>query len=264
MSDIRDEVRKKYAKAIRDAGVSCCGGKGNCCDPITSGNYDPRELTELLDGVETASFGCGNPTALAGIREGEAVLDLGSGAGLDVFLAALKVGPSGQVYGLDMTDEMLLEAETNRQKAALENVTFLKGVMEAIPLPDESVDLIISNCVVNLSPDKDQVLREAFRVLRPGGRIALSDIVLLRPLPPAVKASVAAWTGCIAGALEAGEFRSKAEAAGFSSVDLSITKTYVFTADESARLFPDLGPQERILADGAAASALVTATKERR
>ncbi len=261
MSDIRDEVRKKYAAAIEGKDASCCGGNSGCCNPIAMGDYDGQELAGLLSNLEIASFGCGNPTAAAAIREGETVLDLGSGAGLDVFLSSVKVGPSGQVYGLDMTDEMLSEAEANRRKMGMENVSFLKGQMEAIPLPDESVDLVLSNCVINLSPDKDRVLGEIFRVLRKGGRIAISDVVLLRPLPPAVRASVAAWTGCMAGALEADVFREKALRAGFEEVHIEVKRVRTFTDDEAALRFPDLAPEDRPLVDGAAASALITGRK---
>lgn len=269
MSDIREDVRKKYAAAISArSGHACCGGREGCgtgsgsgCDAITGGNYFPEDLPDLLQNMEIPTFGCGNPTAIASLRPGETVLDLGSGAGLDVLLAAVKVGPTGRVYGLDMTEEMLSEAERNRRRAGLENVTFLKGHMEEIPLPDESVDLVISNCVVNLSPDKDRVLAEVFRVLRRGGRVAISDVVLLRAFPPAVHRSVAAWTGCIAGALSAEEFERKIRRAGFDGGDVRITKVYSFSPEEARELFPDLSPEELSMVDGAAGSALVTARK---
>ncbi|QTX32474.1 arsenite methyltransferase [Aminithiophilus ramosus] len=261
MSDIREEVRRKYTDAIRRQSASCCCGKDCGSDPVTEGNYDRQELAERLDGLEIPSFGCGNPTALAAIEEGETVLDLGSGAGLDVFLASLQVGPSGHVYGLDMTEAMLEEAEKNRRRAGMENVSFIRGEMEAIPLPDGSVDRVLSNCVVNLSPDKDQVLREIFRVLRRGGRMALSDIVLLRPLPPSVQASVAAWTGCIAGALPVDVFRAKIDAVPFDDVTITLTKIYAFSDDEAAELFPDLSEEDRRLASGTVASAFISAVK---
>lgn len=263
VGDIRDEVRRKYAEAI--AGGGCCAS-GGCCsgggpDVITGGNYRPEDLPPLLRDMDVPTFGCGNPIAIGSLKPGEVVLDLGSGAGLDVMLAALKVGPSGRVYGLDMTDEMLARAEENRRRAGLENVSFIKGHMEEIPLPDRSVDVVISNCVVNLSPDKGRVFREAFRVLRHGGRLAISDVVLLRPLPEAVLRSVSAWTGCIAGALPVEEAERQVRIAGFEDVDVRVVKVYSFSPSEARGLFPHLSDDELPLVDGAAGSALITGRK---
>src|SRR5438105_4676631 len=219
---IREVVREKYGQAARRAQTgdssSCCGGAAAlaaCCDPITSNLYDARQEGEVPDLALKASLGCGNPTALAELKAGETVLDLGSGGGIDVLLSARRVGPTGKAYGLDMTDEMLALARENQRKAGVQNVEFLKGEIEHIPLPDNSVDVIISNCVINLSANKDRALGEAFRVLRPGGRFAVSDIVVRGEMPAEIKRRVELWAGCIAGALEDTEYRSKLAKAGF-------------------------------------------------
>jgi SAM-dependent methyltransferase len=231
-TDIREVVKQRYGQAIRavtrGAKPSCCGsatGMGGT-DPITRDLYQASDLGTLPEAAVAASFGCGNPTALAELRAGETVLDLGSGGGIDVLLSARRVGPTGKAYGLDMTDEMLALAEQNKVKAGATNVEFLKGTIEEIPLPDNSVDVIISNCVINLSGDKDQVLRQAFRVLRPGGRLAISDIVLRKALPEAISTSLNLWTGCVAGALVESDYRSKLTAAGFSDVSIEPTRVY--------------------------------------
>src|ERR1700744_6205344 len=218
--EIKDAIKEKYGQAalrVTTGGSSCCGASarpGESCDPITSNLYDAAQTHELPQEAVLASLGCGNPTALAELKPGETVLDLGSGGGLDVLLSARRVGPFGKVYGLDMTDEMLALARENQRKAGVENVEFLKGEIENIPLPDNSVDVIISNCVINLSGDKDQVLREAFRVLKPGGRFAVSDVVVRGEAPEFVRKSMLLWVGCIAGALEENEYRDKLAAAG--------------------------------------------------
>src|SRR6201993_3691144 len=223
-STIKEEVRKKYGEAasrVNSGDATCCGSRSadsiDCCDPITSNLYEQNQLGEVPDLALKASLGCGNPTALAELKPGETVLDLGSGGGIDVLLSARRVGPSGKAYGLDMTDEMLALAEENRRKSGLENVEFLKGEIESIPLPDNSVDVIISNCVINLSADKDRVLREAFRVLKPGGRFAVPDVVVHGEVPPEVRESVLLWVGCIAGALQDAEYTEKLAAAGFEA-----------------------------------------------
>ena len=228
-TDIRQVVKESYGEAARKvatAGSSCCGAKASCGDPITSNLYDDAETRGLPEAAVLASLGCGNPTALAELNPGEVVLDLGSGGGIDVLLSARRVGPTGRAYGLDMTDEMLALANENKRRAAAANVEFLKGEIEDIPLPDASVDVIISNCVINLSADKDRVLREAFRVLRPGGRFAVSDVVTRGDIDPQVRASVLAWVGCIAGALDEQVYRDKLSAAGFVGIDLEATRVY--------------------------------------
>ena len=228
-TDIRQVVKESYGEAARKvatAGSSCCGAKASCGDPITSNLYDDAETRGLPEAAVLASLGCGNPTALAELNPGEVVLDLGSGGGIDVLLSARRVGPTGRAYGLDMTDEMLALANENKRRAAAANVEFLKGEIEDIPLPDASVDVIISNCVINLSADKDHVLREAFRVLRPGGRFAVSDVVTRGDIDPQVRASVLAWVGCIAGALDEQVYRDKLSAAGFVGIDLEATRVY--------------------------------------
>jgi arsenite methyltransferase len=228
---IKDVVKEKYGQAalrVTTGGSSCCGaapGSG-CLDPITSNLYDEHQKGELPETAVLASLGCGNPTALAELSPGETVLDLGSGGGIDVILSAKRVGETGKAYGLDMTDEMLALAEENKRKAGVSNVEFLKGEIENIPLPDNSVDVIISNCVINLSSDKDRVLREAFRVLKPGGRFAVSDVVTRGEMLPEIRQSVLLWVGCVAGALEQEEYRKKLMAAGFESVEIEPTRIY--------------------------------------
>jgi arsenite methyltransferase len=230
--EIKEKVREKYGEAalrVKSGGSSCCGSApSSACsvDPITSNLYDSTETSQIPQDAVLASLGCGNPTALAKLSPGETVLDLGSGGGIDVLLAARRVGPAGKAYGLDMTDEMLALARENQRQAGVENVEFLKGEIEHIPLPDNSVDVIVSNCVINLSADKDQVLREAFRVLKPGGRLAVSDVVTRGEMPPEIRERVLLWVGCIAGALEENEYRAKLIAAGFEGVDLEPTRIY--------------------------------------
>jgi arsenite methyltransferase len=228
----KDVVKEKYGQAalrVNSGGSSCCGAsrsEGCGCDPITSNLYDAAQAQQIPAQAMLASLGCGNPTALAKLNAGEVVLDLGSGGGIDVLLSAKRVGPTGTVYGLDMTDEMLALANENKEKAGVENVKFLKGEIENIPLPDNSVDVIISNCVINLSADKDRVLREAFRVLKPGGRFAVSDVVTRGEMLPEIRNSVLLWVGCIAGALEENEYRSKLTAAGFEHIEVEPTRVY--------------------------------------
>lgn len=231
-TDIKEVVKEKYGQAalrVKTGGSSCCGASaatGKGCDPITSNLYDALQAGQVPEEAVLASLGCGNPTALARLNAGEVVLDLGSGGGIDVLLSAQRVGPTGKAYGLDMTDEMLALANKNKRKAGLENVEFLKGEIEHIPLPDNSVDVVISNCVINLSADKDQVLREAFRVLKPGGRFAVSDVVTRGEISPAIRKSVLLWVGCIAGALGEDEYRDKLVAAGFEQIDIEPTRVY--------------------------------------
>ncbi|HEU0079114.1 MAG TPA: arsenite methyltransferase [Longimicrobiaceae bacterium] len=231
-TDIRTTVREKYGEAaLRVAaggGSSCCGGAAfnGSCDPITSNLYDDAQTAGLPEQAVLASLGCGNPTALAQLNEGETVLDLGSGGGIDVLLSARRVGPTGRAYGLDMTDEMLELARRNQREAGVENVEFLKGHIEEIPLPDAAVDVIISNCVINLSADKAQVLREAFRVLKPGGRFAVSDVVVRGEVPAEMRRSMELWVGCVAGALEEGEFRRLLTEVGFEDVEIEPTRVY--------------------------------------
>src|SRR2546427_6816686 len=237
--DIKALVKEKYAQvALRvvSGGSGCCGSTraGGAGDPITSNLYAADETAGLPAEAVTASLGCGNPTALAQLNPGETVLDLGSGGGIDVLLSARRVGPTGKAYGLDMTEEMLALARENQRKAGVENVKFLKGEIEHIPLPDNSVDVIISNCVINLSADKDRVLAEAFRVLRPGGRFAVSDVVTRGAMPAEIREKVLLWVGCIAGALEENEYRSKLAAAGFKDIDIEPTRVYHL---EDARSF---------------------------
>jgi arsenite methyltransferase len=231
MSDLREQVREKYGSAARavagDGTVrACCDPGLRCCDPITSNLYTEDEKGLIPEKAVLASLGCGNPTALADLRAGEVVLDLGSGGGIDVLLSAQRVGPAGKAYGLDMTDEMLALARENQRRAGVENVEFLRGEIEQIPLPDNSVDVIISNCVINLSADKDRVLREAFRVLKPGGRFAVSDVVVRGSVPDAVRQSMLLWVGCIAGALEQAEYLAKLAAAGFDQASIEPTRVY--------------------------------------
>ncbi len=229
--DIKEVVKQKYGEAalrVKSGGSSCCGATAasGCGDPITSNLYDATQSGQIPEDALLASLGCGNPTALAQLKPGETVLDLGSGGGIDVLLSARRVGPTGKAYGLDMTDEMLALANENKRKAGVENVEFLKGEIESIPLPDNTVDVIISNCVINLSADKDKVLREAFRVLRPGGRFAVSDVVTRGEILPEIRQSVLAWVGCIAGALEENEYRTKLAAAGFEQIEIEPTRIY--------------------------------------
>jgi arsenite methyltransferase len=236
-----DTVRERYADAARrvaageDAACGCGPSAASaCCDPITANLYGDDEAAALPDTALRASLGCGNPTALAKLAPGETVLDLGSGGGIDVILSARRVGPTGRVYGLDMTDEMLALAESNRRKAGVTNVDFLKGHIEDVPLPDNTVDVIISNCVINLSADKDRVLREAFRVLKPGGRVAVSDVVVRGEIPEEVRRSMELWVGCVAGALAESDYRRKLETAGFIDVEIETTRVYEL---EDARAF---------------------------
>lgn len=230
--NVRDAVKEKYAQAalrVNRGGSSCCGAApaaGSCADPITSNLYDAAQAGQIPQEAMLASLGCGNPTALAKLAPGEIVLDLGSGGGIDVLLSAQRVGPSGKAYGLDMTDEMLALANENKRKAGVENVEFLKGEIEQIPLPDNSVDVIISNCVINLSADKDRVLREALRVLKPGGRFAVSDVVTRGEMLPEIRKNVLLWVGCVAGALEENEYRAKVAAAGFEKIEIEPTRIY--------------------------------------
>lgn len=223
--DIHEAVRERYAGLATRAAKSstCCGSPDQS---LTAGFYANDEKAALPVEAVAASAGCANPTALAELRPGETVLDFGSGGGIDVLLAARRVGPQGFVYGVDMTDEMLELAERNRQRAGADNVRFIKGKIESVPLPDASVDVIISNCVINLAPDKDRVLQEAYRVLRPGGRFAVADIATLGPVPAAIRRSVEAWVGCVAGALSVEEYLEKMNAAGFENADVEIVKTY--------------------------------------
>lgn len=238
--NIKEVVREKYGQAalrVQTGGSSCCGASAaleGCCDPITANLYDAAQAHQIPEEALRASLGCGNPTALAQLNEGDSVLDLGSGGGIDVLLSAKRVGPTGRAYGLDMTDEMLALARENQHKAGVTNVEFLKGEIENIPLPDNSVDVIISNCVINLSADKGRVLREAFRVLKPGGRFAVSDVVLRGDVPDEVRKSVLLWVGCIAGALQDSEYVSKLAQAGFDAIEIEPTRIYKI---EDARAF---------------------------
>jgi len=232
-ANMKEVVKEKYGQAalrVKSRGSSsCCGASASkelCCDPITSNLYNASQSGEIPEEALLASLGCGNPTVLAKLNAGEVVLDLGSGGGIDVLLSAKRVGPTGKAYGLDMTDEMLALANENRRKAGAENVEFLKGEIEQVPLPDNSVDVIISNCVINLSTDKDRVLREAFRVLKPGGRFAVSDVVTRGQMRPEIRQSVLLWVGCVAGALEENEYRTKLASAGFEQIDIEPTRIY--------------------------------------
>jgi SAM-dependent methyltransferase len=287
---LRETVREKYGEAARQAAegqipgcgsvepapeaaaASCCGSApcgaddsatGEATrDPITAKLYEAGQIADLPDAAVLASLGCGNPTALADLAEGEVVLDLGSGGGIDVLLSARRVGPSGLAYGLDMTDDMLELAERNRSEAGVQNAEFLKGEIEDIPLPDSSVDVIISNCVINLSADKGQVLQEAFRVLKPGGRFAVSDIVVRGPVPDAIRRSVEMWIGCVAGALQEEEYRQLLGEAGFEGIDIEPTRVY--RLEEARELAAQLGPDaEEVakVADGKFMSAFVRARK---
>ncbi len=269
--DIREEVKARYGQAVKAALTGtggCCCGTPSSKDPITRDLYTASEASEVPADALLASFGCGNPTALAELKPGEIVLDLGSGGGIDVLLSARRVGPSGKAYGLDMTPEMLELARANQLRAGVTNAEFLQGTLEDIPLADDSVDVIVSNCVINLSPDKDRALREAFRVLRPGGRLAISDIVLRKALPASVRRSIEAWAGCIAGALLEYDYQVKLAGAGF--VDIGIEPTRVYSRDDAADIVGessccgggtmDFDPAE---IDGVIMSAFVRATKPR-
>jgi arsenite methyltransferase len=266
-TNIQDAVKQKYGEAAKRAangGTACCGGGGELsgCDPITKDLYDQSEKAGLPAKAVAASLGCGNPAALAKLQPGEVVLDLGSGGGIDVILSAKRVGPAGKAYGLDMTDEMLALARENQKKAGIENVEFLKGAIEDIPLPENSVDVIISNCVINLSGDKDRVLAEAFRVLKPGGRFAVSDVVVRGEVPARIRKSMELWVGCIAGALEETEYREKLARAGFENVDVEATRVY--RAEEARDFLVGAGLDADAVApeiDGKFISAFVRATK---
>jgi SAM-dependent methyltransferase len=267
--DIKEIVKDKYGKAalkvVAGGEASCCSTTACCgtdaaADPITSNLYSDSETAALPAEAVAASLGCGNPTALAELRAGETVLDLGSGGGIDVLLSAKRVGPTGKAYGLDMTDEMLALARQNQRKAGVDNVEFLKGEIEAIPLPDNSVDVIISNCVINLSADKDRVFAEAFRVLRPGGRFAVSDVVVRGEVPAPIRRSVELWIGCVAGALEENEYRAKLGKAGFEAVDLEPTRIY--RAEDARDFLREAGEGIDLAAvDGKFMSAFVRARK---
>jgi arsenite methyltransferase len=239
-TQVKERVREKYGEAalrVTSGGSSCCGSAPSSlsfADPITSNLYDPSQTGQIPEEAMLASLGCGNPTALAELKPGETVLDLGSGGGIDVLLSARRVGPNGKAFGLDMTDEMLALARENQHKAGVENVEFLKGEIENIPLPDNAVDVVISNCVINLSADKERVLREAYRVLKPGGRFAVSDVVTRGEVPAEVRQSILLWVGCIAGALEHGEYIRALAKAGFESIDIEPTRVYRI---EDARQF---------------------------
>jgi len=264
---IQESVRKKYgeaAKQVASGGSACCGGAAELigCDPIGANLYNETEKGGLPEEAVRASLGCGNPTALAELKRGETVLDLGSGGGIDVLLSARRVGPAGKAYGLDMTDEMLALARENQRKAGVENAEFLKGQIENVPLPDNSVDVIISNCVINLSADKDRVLKEAFRVLKPGGRFAVSDVVVRGEVPAAIRKSVELWIGCIAGALEESEYRAKLARAGFESVEIEPTRVY--RVDDAREFLAQAGIDADAIApqvDGKFMSAFVRAVK---
>ncbi len=266
--NVKEIVKEKYgaaAQRVAGGGRSCCCGAGEAldqCDPITSNLYDRVQAGEVPEAALLASLGCGNPTALAELKPGETVLDLGSGGGIDVLLSARRVGPTGFAFGLDMTDEMLALAEENKRKSGLGNVQFLKGEIEHIPLPANSVDVIISNCVINLSADKDQVLREAFRVLKPGGRFAVSDVVVRGEVPQAIRRSMNLWIGCVAGALSQAEYLSKLRAAGFQDAAIEVTRVY--SVEDAKEFLAGESEQAQRLAaevDGKFASGFVRATK---
>jgi arsenite methyltransferase len=267
-TNIKDAVKEKYgAVALRvlNGGGSCCGTTEACGDdPITAQLYDETQARQIPEQALKASLGCGNPTALASLNPGETVLDLGSGGGIDVLLSARRVGPKGKVYGLDMTDAMLALARENQKKAGVENVEFLKGEIEHIPLPDNSVDVIISNCVINLSADKDRVLGEAFRVLKPGGRFAVSDVVTRGAMLPEIRERVLLWVGCIAGALEENDYRSKLTAVGFENI--SVEPTRIYRIDDARTFLSGHGINVDAIApevDGKFMSAFVRASKPR-
>ncbi len=267
-TDVKEVVKERYGQAalrVTSGGSACCGATpatGSGCDPITSNLYDASQAGQIPEQALLASLGCGNPTALAKLNAGEIVLDLGSGGGIDVLLSAQRVGPAGKAYGLDMTDEMLALANENKRKAGAENVEFLKGEIEHIPLPDNSVDVVISNCVINLSADKRRVLREAFRVLKPGGRFAVSDIVTRGEITPEIRQSVLLWVGCVAGALEDVEYREMLAAAGFEQIDIEPTRVY--HAEDARSLLSAEGVDVDAIApqvDGKFMSAFIRAVK---
>jgi arsenite methyltransferase len=257
--DSRESVRKKYAQAITDK-LSCCDSP-TYNNPVTGNLYEANDVEGLPEDIIKASFGCGNPTALAQLYAGEVVLDLGSGAGLDVLLSAKRVGPYGKAYGLDMTDEMLAAAKENQERSGIFNAEFLKGHIESIPLSDNIIDVIVSNCVINLSADKDRVLQEAYRVLKPGGRFAISDIVLTRELPASIQRNITAWVGCIAGALLEREYQEKLIAAGFTDIEIISTRNYDFSDEQSASFLPELTEAERLDFNGSLISAFIRAKK---
>jgi SAM-dependent methyltransferase len=267
-TDIKQVVKEKYGQAalrVTNGGTSCCGSSptiADGCDSITSNLYDLSQIKQIPEEALLASLGCGNPTALAKLNAGEVVLDLGSGGGIDVLLSARRVGPTGKAYGLDMTDEMLALANENKQKSGIENVEFLKGEIENIPLPDNSVDVIISNCVINLSADKDKVLSEAFRVLKPGGRLAVSDVVTRGEINPQIRQSILLWVGCVAGALQDVEYRDKLSTAGFEQIDIEPTRIY--RAEEARDILSVEGLDGDAIApevDGKFMSAFIRAVK---
>lgn len=263
--DIQKAVKERYGHIAREVGRGgrgCCGPSAASCDPVTSNLYAEADTHDLSAAALAASLGCGNPTALADLQPGEIVLDLGSGGGIDVLLSARRVGPTGQAYGLDLTDAMLALARENQQKAGVENVAFLKGAIEDMPLPDNAVDVIISNCVINLSADKDRVLAEAFRVLRPGGRFAVSDIVVRGDVQATIRRNVEVWIGCIAGALEEREYRAKLAQVGFT--DIEVEPTRVYRAEDAREYLTDTGMDVDALApevEGKFMSAFVRARK---
>jgi SAM-dependent methyltransferase len=265
--DVKEEVKQKYgdaARAVSEPGnfQACCDPGLRCCDPITTNLYSAEEKGLIPEKAALASLGCGNPTALIDLKAGEVVLDLGSGGGIDVLLSARRVGPAGKAYGLDMTDEMLALARENQRQAGVNNVEFLKGEIENIPLPDNSVDVVISNCVINLSADKDRVLREAFRVLKPGGRFAVSDVVVRGSVPDSVRQSMLLWVGCIAGALEEQDYRAKLTGAGFEEVSIEPTRTY--NVDDARHFLSEAGIDVNAMAaevEGKFASAFIRGVK---
>src|SRR6266566_1167814 len=266
-ADVKEEVKQKYgdaARAVSESGdfQACCDPGLRCCDPITTNLYSADEKGLIPEKAALASLGCGNPTALIELKAGEVVLDLGSGGGIDVLLSARRVGETGKAYGLDMTDEMLALARENQRQAGVNNVEFLKGEIENIPLPDDSVDVVISNCVINLSADKDRVLREAFRVLKPGGRFAVSDVVVRGSVPDSVRQSMLLWVGCIAGALEERDYRAKLTDAGFVEVSIEPTRTY--NVEDARHFLTEAGIDVDAMAaevEGKFASAFLRATK---
>jgi SAM-dependent methyltransferase len=264
--DTKTLVQEKYgaaAREVRKSGSVACGDPSlRCCDPITTNLYNEAEKSGLPASAVLASLGCGNPTALIELKAGETVLDLGSGGGIDVLLSGKRVGPTGKAYGLDMTDDMLALARENQRQAGVENVEFLKGEIEKIPLPDNSVDVVISNCVINLSADKDRVLREAFRVLKPGGRFAVSDVVTRGEIPAEVRQSMLLWVGCVAGALQEQEYKAKLAAAGFTGI--SVEPTRIHSVEDARHFLVEAGIDVDAIAplvEGKFMSAFIRATK---